>query len=153
MSGAMAQPVIRPALPGDLEALVDLLRILFSIETDFAFDAARQRRGLAMLLAHGDSVVLVAEAEGGVVGMCTGQRTISTAEGGFSLLVEDVVVAEAWQGRGVGRKLLAAMEQWGAEKKIGRLQLLADRNNSAALEFYRKLAWQPTELICLRRRL
>jgi len=148
----MTQALIRPARPADLEALVGLLRILFAIEADFDFDPARQRRGLAMLLAHDGAVVLVAEAAGQVVGMCSGQLTISTAEGGFALLVEDMVVADAWHGRGLGRELLAALVQWAAEKKIGRLQLLADRNNTAALEFYGKLGWQPTELICLRRR-
>lgn len=149
----MAHAVIRPARPDDLDALVDLLRILFGIEADFDFDAARQRQGLAMLLAHETAVILVAEAAGQVIGMCTGQMTISTAEGGFALLVEDVVVAQNWQGKGVGRELLAALEQWAEARKIGRLQLLADRNNGAALEFYRKLGWQSTELICLRRRI
>ena len=149
----MAQTAIRPALLGDLDGLVDLLRMLFGIEADFDFDAARQRRGLAMLLAHEAAVLLVAEAAGQVIGMCSGQLTISTAEGGFALLVEDVVVAGPWQGKGVGRELLAALEQWGASRKIGRLQLLADRNNAAALEFYRKLGWQSTELICQRRRI
>ena len=148
----MTHAVIRPARPDDLDALVELLRILFGIEADFAFDAARQRRGLAMLLVHEGAVVLVAEAAGQVIGMCSGQLTISTAEGGFALLVEDVVVAQNWQGKGVGRALLAALEQWAADRNIGRLQLLADRNNAAALEFYRKLGWQGTELICQRRR-
>jgi len=149
----MVHAVIRPARPDDLDALVDLLRMLFAIEADFDFDAARQHRGLAMLLAHDAAVLLVAEAAGQVVGMCSGQLTISTAEGGFSLLVEDVVVAQTWRGKGVGRELVAALEQWAGERKIGRLQLLADRNNGAALEFYRKLGWQPTELICQRRRI
>ncbi|MGV1098024.1 N-acetyltransferase family protein [Thiovibrio sp. JS02] len=149
----MAHAVIRPARPDDLDALVDLLRILFCIEADFDFDAARQRQGLAMLLAHEAAVLIVAEAAGRVIGMCSGQLTISTAEGGFALLVEDVVVAQGWQGKGVGRELLAALEQWAEARKIGRLQLLADRNNAAALEFYRKLGWQSTELICLRRRI
>lgn len=149
----MAQTVIRPARPADLDALVDLLRMLFAVEADFDFDAARQRQGLEMLLAHEAAVILVAEAAGRVIGMCSGQLTISTAEGGFALLVEDVVVAEPWQGKGVGRGLLATLEQWGAERKIGRLQLLADRNNAAALEFYRRLGWQGTELICQRRRI
>jgi GNAT superfamily N-acetyltransferase len=145
--------MIRPARPDDLEVLVDLLRMLFAVEADFDFDAARQRQGLAMLLAHETAVILVAEAAGQVIGMCSGQLTISTAEGGFALLVEDVVVAGPWQGKGVGRELLAALEQWARSRKIARLQLLADRNNGAALEFYRKLGWQPTELICQRRRL
>jgi GNAT superfamily N-acetyltransferase len=149
----MAHTVIRPARPDDLDPLVDLLRMLFAIEADFDFDAARQRQGLAMLLAHETAVILVAEAAGRVIGMCSGQLTISTAEGGFALLVEDVVVAGPWQGKGVGRELLTALEQWATARKIARLQLLADRNNGAALEFYRKLGWQPTELICQRRRL
>lgn len=149
----MAHAVIRPARPDDLDPLVDLLRMLFGIEADFDFDAARQRKGLAMLLAHEAAVILVAEAAGQVIGMCSGQLTISTAEGGFSLLVEDVVVAGPWQGKGVGRELLAALEEWAEARKIGRLQLLADRNNVAALEFYRKLGWQSTELICQRRRI
>ena len=149
----MAHTMIRPAHPDDLDALVGLLRMLFSIEADFDFDAARQRQGLAMLLAHETAVILVAEAAGRVIGMCSGQLTISTAEGGFALLVEDVVVAEPWQGKGVGRELLTALEQWAAGRKVGRLQLLADRNNAAALEFYRKLGWQGTELICQRRRI
>lgn len=149
----MAHAVIRPALPGDIDGLVGLLRILFSIEVDFAFDGARQRQGLAMLLAHDAAVILVAEAAGQLVGMCSGQLTISTAEGGFALLVEDVVVAGPWQGKGVGRELLAALEQWAGDKKIKRLQLLADRNNTAALEFYRRLGWQGTELVCQRRRI
>ena len=149
----MAHAMIRPARPDDLEVLVDLLRMLFAVEADFDFDAARQRQGLAMLLAHETAVILVAEAAGQVIGMCSGQLTISTAEGGFALLVEDVVVAGPWQGKGVGRELLAALEQWARSRKIARLQLLADRNNGAALEFYRKLGWQPTELICQRRRL
>jgi len=149
----MAHTVIRTARPEDLEALVDLLRMLFGIEADFAFDAARQRKGLAMLLAHEAAVLLVAEAAGRVIGMCSGQLTISTAEGGFALLVEDVVVAGPWQGKGVGRELLAALEQWAASRKVARLQLLADRNNAPALEFYRKLGWQSTELVCQRRRI
>jgi len=149
----MTHAVIRPARPEDLDALVELLRMLFGIEADFAFDAARQRQGLVMLLAQEAAVVLVAEAAGQVIGMCTGQMIISTAEGGFALLVEDVVVAGPWQGKGVGRELMTALEQWAASRKIARLQLLADRNNTAALEFYRTLGWQGTELICLRRRI
>jgi ribosomal protein S18 acetylase RimI-like enzyme len=144
---------IRPARTSDLDDLVQLLALLFAIEEDFAFDAERQRQGLALLLDTATAVVLVAEAEGRVVGMCSGQLTVSTAEGGPALLVEDVVVASPWQGRGVGRHLLVALEQWAGARKIGRLQLLADRTNRAALDFYKAVGWQGTELICLRKRL
>lgn len=142
--------VIRPALAADLESLVELLRALFAIEDDFFFDETRQRRGLRMLLDNSRACLLVAEKRGEVVGMCSGQLLVSTAEGGLSLLVEDVVVSEQWRGRGVGRLLMEAIREWAVQRKATRLQLLADRNNTPALDFYRHLGWQNTELICLR---
>lgn len=143
--------IVRPARAADLDSLVELLRVLFSIEQDFVFDASRQRRGLAMMLDNPLGCLLVAEvAEGRVVGMCSGQLLVSTAEGEHSLLVEDVVVDEQWRGRGVGRLLMRAMGQWGGDNGVSRLQLLADRNNGPALAFYRRLGWMGTELICLR---
>lgn len=141
---------IRIAEPADLESLVSLLELLFSIEEDFVFDEPRQRRGLALMLGNERGCVLVAEAGGRVIGMCSGQLLISTAEGGRSLLVEDVVLEKQWRGRGVGRLLLEAISDWAREHEVSRLQLLADRNNIPALAFYRKLGWQTTELICLR---
>jgi ribosomal protein S18 acetylase RimI-like enzyme len=141
---------IRNAEPADLPGLVSLLAALFAIEEDFVFDESRQRRGLALMLANERGCVLVAEAEGRVIGMCTGQLLVSTAEGGLSLLVEDVVVGEQWRGRGVGRLLMEAVSDWARANQVSRLQLLADRNNTPALDFYRSLGWQTTELICLR---
>jgi len=144
---------IRAAEAQDIDSLVSLLHVLFSIEEDFVYNEDRQRQGLAMMLENPKGCVLVAEADGRIIGMCTGQIVVSTAEGGPALLVEDVVVAEAWRGRGVGRRLLKRLTVWTAARGISRLQLLTDRNNTAALGFYEKLGWQPTALICLRKRL
>lgn len=143
---------VRPARAADLDTLVPLLRALFTIEADFAVDEEKQRRGLELLLDNDRACLLVAEVDARVVGMCTGQLLVSTAEGGFSLLVEDVVVDAAWRGQGVGRQLLAAMNDWAGRNQVSRLQLLADRNNTPALDFYRRLGWTHTELICLRTR-
>jgi len=145
-------PTIRSATLADLDRLTTLIKMLFAIEKDFAFDPGRQRRGLATLLANEWSTILVAEAAGQVVGMCTGQLTISTAEGGPALLVEDVIVDPAHRGCGLGTRLLEEMAEWAADHGAHRLQLLADRNNQAGLTFYKKLGWQRTDLICLRLR-
>lgn len=141
---------IRTAEPADLDSLVSLLAALFAIELDFVFDAPRQRRGLALMLEDEGGCVLVAEINGRVVGMCSGQQTVSTAEGGAALLVEDVVVHEQWRSQGIGRLLMEGLGEWAKTKNISRLQLLADRNNASALAFYRNLGWHNTELICLR---
>ena len=143
---------IRPASSGDLPVLVQLLGELFSIEADFTPDADAQRRGLALMLADTrHRMVLVAENEGAVRGMVTGQLVVSTAEGGLSVLVEDMVVDAAARGRGVGRTLLRAMESWATKRGATRLQLLADRENVPAIAFYGREGWSATQLVCLRR--
>lgn len=142
---------IRRAKPSDLNSMLDLLRLLFSIEKDFVFDGSNQCRGLAMLLEHDAAVVLVAESRHRVIGMCTGQLVISTAVGGYSLLVEDVVVEACRRGEGTGKFLLENLEAWAVGKGVHRLQLLADRSNDAGLLFYKKNNWQQTNLICLQR--
>jgi len=141
---------IRAADNRDIDSMAGLLRQLFAIEADFVFEAERQRRGLSLLLADPHCCLLAAEEQGQVVGMASGQVVISTAEGGPALLVEDVVVSEGWRGQGIGRALIVAMESWARSHKIFRLQLLADRGNTQALGFYRRLGWQGTQLICLR---
>ncbi len=149
----MPRPIsIRQARTDDLPSLTALLKTLFAIEEDFVFDETMQRQGLELMLANPHSCVLVAESLGRVVGMCTGQLAVSTAEGGPSVTVEDVVVGEGWRGRGVGRLLLKAVGRWAEDNQAARLQLLADRNNVSALDFYKRLGWEMTQLVCLRQR-
>lgn len=141
---------LRKARQQDLEQLTALLRLLFTIEADFSFNAQTQRQGLAMLLDDDRGCILVAEEAGQVIGMCTGQVVISTAEGGPAVLVEDMVVDPAHQGCGIGRALMNTMAGWALEQGATRLQLLADKNNPPALDFYARLGWRRTALICLR---
>jgi GNAT superfamily N-acetyltransferase len=92
------------------------------------------------------------QAKGHVVGTATVQVLVSTAEGGPVGLVEDVIVAREHRGRGLGHRLLDALEVWGREQGLTRLQLLADRENAPALTFYERAGWAPTRLLCWRRK-
>lgn len=141
--------MIRQARTEDSAALVALLAQLFAIETDFAIDPAVQARGLDLLRGRPDAVILVAEAEGRVVGMCTVQLTASTARGGLSAGIEDVVVDETVRGRGIGRALLAAAEAWARGRGAVRIALLADETNLPALDFYDRLGFTRTRLVWL----
>lgn len=143
--------MIRPAEQQDVNGMVLLLRQLFAIEKDFHFDAARQKKGLELLLDAANGVIMIAWEKQAVIGMGSGQLVISTAEGGPSLLIEDVVVQPSWQGRGIGTRLLQTLGHWGAKRGAGRMQLLADRHNAFALDFYHHRGWQQTQLICLRK--
>ena len=143
---------IEQALASDIPQLLALLSSLFALEQDFAFDADRQRRGLDRLLSEPQdrATVLVARADDTVVGMVSGQIVISTAEGAPSVWIEDVVVAQTFRGRGIGRMLLRAVLDWAIAQGATRAQLLADSDNAAAIAFYRHLGLDLTHLIALR---
>lgn len=146
---------IRGAVPPDMDDLLVLLRELFTIEADFNFDKERQRRGLSLMLDCPDEhcCVKVAEFKGKIVAMCTAQILISTSEGGIVALVEDMVVYGPYRRMGIGKILIKSIEKWALDRGVTRLQLLADRANSNALEFYNRIGWLPTQLICVRKKL
>lgn len=143
---------VRSATPADVEELVRLQGVLFSIEADFQPEPERQRRGLELMLAEPERrCVLVAEESSRVVGMIAAQLVVSTAEGAPSALVEDMVVDESARGRGLGRRLVQALEAWARGRGATRMQLLADRDNRSALRFYERMGWRATQLVCWRR--
>jgi GNAT superfamily N-acetyltransferase len=138
----------------DIPDLIALLGILFSIESDFTPDVEKQRRGLVALLASSNGRIAIArDADGQAIGLATAQLVISTAEGAPSAWVEDVVLTEAWRGKGLGRALLDHVLDWAKAQGATRAQLLADSNNAPALEFYAYLGWQRTHLGAWRRML
>lgn len=142
---------IRVARVDDIPAMAGLLGELFAIEADFQPDPVRQEAGLKLLLQSPSAKIWVAEREGRAVGMITLQLLVSTAEGGPVGLIEDVVVAQAWRGHGLGRELLVVSERWARENGLKRLQLLADSGNGQALEFYRRMGWHTLSLRALRK--
>lgn len=142
----LKEPAIRIARPEDLPALTALLAELFAIEQDFSPDTTRQRRGLALLLADERATVLVAEVAGQILGMVTLQSLISTAQGGWVGLLEDLVVAQEWRGEGLGSRLLAAVQEAADNQGLSRVQLLVDEDNHLAKGFYRSQGLRRTHL-------
>lgn len=148
----MSTPRIRAASEADLDAMTGLIGRLFALEPDFIFDPVKARRALGQLLAKQDAALWVADQGDRVVGMCTAQILVSTAEGGAVAWVEDVVVSPDLRGNGIGQLLLEAVNSWAKRRGVSRLQLLVDQENSPALDFYHRLDWRATRLTCLRLR-
>jgi len=98
--------------------------------------------------------LLVARSpEDAVLGMASAQLVMSTAEGASSAWIEDVVVQPAVRGQGIARLLLQDLLAWAQRHGATRAQLLVDNANRSALDFYRNLGWQPTQLSVWRRSL
>lgn len=138
----------------DLPHLVELLAELFSLESDFTPDREKQLQGLRLILTAAESGRLfVLRVEGKVAGMANALITVSTAEGGLVLILEDVIVSADYRGRGLGRHLVEHVLEWARENGLTRVTLLADIDNSGALEFYRTLGFEHSHMQVLRKKL
>lgn len=148
----------RAAQRTDIPALCNLLEALFTLESDFQPDRHKQARALHLLIDRANDtnsnpacLVWVAELDGLVIGMCSVQVIISTAEGGKVGLVEDVIIDAAHRNQGIGQRMLSGLEHWARSRGLTRLQLLADTHNSEAIAFYEKNAWICTQLVAMRK--
>lgn len=140
------------ATAADLPQLAELLAELFALESDFRPARDKQLRGLRAVLDNpAAGRLFVLRIDGRVAGMANALITISTAEGGRVLLLEDVIVHREYRGGGLGRRLVEHVLEWAREQGMTRATLLADRDNAAALDFYRKLGFAPSHMTVLRK--
>jgi len=147
----MNKAAIEQATLEDLPQLVDLLYDLFSHEGDFVPDRAKQERGLRLILEQPNrGRIFVYRWNSMILGMVNLLFTISTAEGGFVVLLEDVIVHHEYRGRGVGGQLLKHAIQYAKQKEFLRMTLLTDRLNEEGQAFFDKLGFFKSKMIPLR---
>jgi len=122
----MPEVTVRLATVEDIDSLALLLDHT-SMGHGLAADE-RQRSGLEMMLNNGRGRILAAQAaDGTVVGMCSGQLTVSRADGDPAVLIEDIVVHEDWRGQGIGARLMDGINDWARTDRAARLHILADQ--------------------------
>ncbi len=142
---------IEPATLDDLPELVELLHDLFSMEADFVPDRDRQHRGLKLILEQpARGRIFVLRNDHAIIGMINLLITISTAEGGFVLLLEDLVVHRDHRGQGYGTKLIDHAIDFARKKDFLRITLLTDRTNDASKRFYLSRGFSESDMIPLR---
>ena len=128
-------PAIRRAVPSDATALLALLH-----ELGYELDGDAHARTFALVLAHPEIRVLVAEdASGRVVGVLSLSHRPQLRLGGTLVTVDELVVAQGARGSGVGRALLDHARSVAAELGAKRLELLTNRTRESYLRgFYTK---------------
>src|SRR5882672_3705353 len=121
----MDEPTIEQATLEDLPQLTDLLVDLFTHEGDFKPDRAKQMRGLRLILEQPSrGRIFVLRHNGTIFGMINLLFTISTAEGGFVILLEDVIMHRDYRGQGFGTKLLQHAIEYSKKKDFLRITLI-----------------------------
>jgi ribosomal protein S18 acetylase RimI-like enzyme len=141
---------IRIAEADDIGHLTDLLIELFFIETDFTVNGEKHAAGILKVISNRDtSIMFVAEFEGRIIGMVSGQIVISTAIGAASLLLEDMCVTSEHRRSGVGTALMSRLADWAKDKGAQRFQLVTDRENHPAIMFYRKHGFKTSRMTAM----
>jgi len=128
--------VIRPAVPADAGRLAAL-----SSELGYPVTADEMAGRLADLLTRDGDVVLVAEPEPGqVVGWVHGseQRLLESARR-CELL--GLVVEARMRGRGVGRRLVAAVEEWARARGLDQMAVRSNVTRTESHPFYEHLGY------------
>ena len=129
---------LRRATPSDADAVLAMMREYYAFDR-LEFEAAAARAALNGLLADPErGEVWLAEHEAAAVGygvLCLGW---SLEFHGRDAFVDEIFVAESARGTGVGRKILARLEERCRALGVRALHLEVDHQNRRALEMYRR---------------
>ena len=144
----MTEIHLRTAAAGDREALVDLIQELNVFEAAITGDrlvtrgpAEEYLRALDQRIAQSSGRIVVAVAERRIVGLLafvieTDQVYVHADVRRYGM-VADLVVAEPWRKRGIGRHLLAEAERLTRDAGLQRLMIGVLAGNDPALRAYR----------------
>jgi GNAT superfamily N-acetyltransferase len=131
---------IRAARPGEEGRIVPLYEWLFAppgTKPD-SWDPGRAEVALRGAIEAHDSVVLVAEGRGELVGFLTGYRDIHSARFGYRAWVEDFAVHPDRRSQGIGKSLLDAAKAWARERGATHLELDSAESRRDAHRFYER---------------
>ncbi|MDH4445601.1 MAG: GNAT family N-acetyltransferase [Akkermansiaceae bacterium] len=146
------RPRVEPATIEDLPALTELVMNLFSLSGDFSPDRSVQERGLELILEQPNrGRIFVVRNDHQIFGMVNLLFTISTARGGFVILLEDVVIHPDHRGQGYGTMLINYVEKFAKSKHFKRITLLTDRISEESQEFFTKCGFEYSSMIPMRR--
>ena len=141
--------IVRPARPGDGEAVAAMARALGRADSGRASDFTAegfQSDGFGADRAFG---TLVAEAPDGLLGYAIFYPGYDTDTASRGLYLADLYVREEFRRRGVGRALVQGLAAHGQAQGARWIFWSVRRNNRRARRFYRALAPElPGVILC-----
>ena len=100
---------------------------------------------IAFLRSSGHGEILLAPDAAGIVG------SVMVGHDGHRGWVYYLAVAPQRQRRGLGRRLMAAAEQWLAARGVRKIELMIRTSNGAAAGFYEKLGYDREPVLVMSR--
>jgi len=142
---------IEPAIMDDLPQLVDMLMELFELEADFKPDRQKQEKGLRLLLEQPRrGRIFVLRNDHSLIGMVNTLTTISTAEGGFVMILEDFFILPTHRSQGFGHRMLQHVVDYAKKKDFKRITLLTDKLSAESQRFFQNEGFRFSHMIPMR---
>jgi GNAT superfamily N-acetyltransferase len=129
----------RQATPCDTTQVLSLLGEIMDHHGVTPPELAHLGATISTILAAPDHLLLVAEAQGRLIGMCALIFSQSTWSASPVCELQDVLVTQGHRRTDVGRGLMQAAEEIARARGCSRLFLLAESWNLDAHAFYRSL--------------
>ena len=135
----MTEILIREAKESDLLTIRKLtLELIEATGNTEGIDIKLIAVNCQNFLNEANSHILVAEIEGVVVGFInfTTRKTISHR--GLSGLIDELIVAKSYRGKGVGKQLLSSAIEKSRQLGCCEVEVSTEKTNIKAREFYRQ---------------
>ena len=135
----MREIKIRDAREGDIEALAGLMT-----ELGYPTSPGEMGRRLEEISADPSYRTLVAEQDGRVLGAAGLHVERYYEKDGSCARIMSFVVGSEHRGRGVGRALISAAEDWARERGARDVMLTTHKRRSGAHRFYQSMGYEAT---------
>jgi GNAT superfamily N-acetyltransferase len=138
--------VLRPAAPGDGPEVLRLIRALAEYERllhEVTVTESELHEALFGPLPRIHAIV--AEIDGGPVGLALFYYTFNTFKLRPNIFLEDLFVDPAHRGTGIGLALMRSLAQLAVTENCGRIEWRVLNWNQPSIDFYHRLGAQPIE--------
>ncbi|MGZ4181063.1 MAG: GNAT family N-acetyltransferase [Solirubrobacteraceae bacterium] len=136
----MVAAIVREAGPDDVEEVVSGYEWLFAPPGSRPpdWDPDRAAGAVRRALASDAAVVLIAELDGELVGLCTAYDDIESVRFGRRVWVEDLAVHPEQRSLGIGKQLLDEAKRWARSRGATHLELDSGETRADAHRFYER---------------
>lgn len=133
----MTDIIIREAKESDLITIRELtLELIETMGDTEGIDIKLIAENCQNLLREANSHILVAEIEGIIVGFVNFTTRKTILHRGLSGLIDELIVAESYHGKGIGRQLLSIAIEKGRKLGCCEVEVSTEKTNIKAREFY-----------------
>ncbi len=135
----MTDIIIREAKASDLLTIGKLtLKLIEAMGDTEGIDIKLIAENCRDLLSEANSHILVAEIKGVVVGFLNFTTRKTILHRGLSGLIDELIVAKSYRGKGIGRQLLSSAIKKSRQLGCCEVEVSTEKTNIKAREFYKQ---------------